>query len=294
MRIKICALLTLLILFIGHLQAGEVKILIVYFSAGGTTKQLAQGVEEGVNQVSDATAVLRSVDEVTLEDIQAADGIILGSPTYWGNIASPMKQFIDNTGLFENKIGAAFSTGALTTGGKENVILSLLSALLMKGAIVVGPIYDLGEFKTGSLGVSALTAPPSEGINKYEMEEARTLGKRVAHLAVQLFGEEMGKPLKNEIRQQSEAELEQNSPNPFNPSTTIRYQLQKPSHVTITIFNPLGQKIKVLTDQEQTAGIHKVVWDGTNSRDQKVPSGLYLYQLKVNGTVQTRRMLYIK
>lgn len=164
----------------------NVNILIVYYSLTGNTEKMAIGVEEGVKRDSSATATLKKVDDVTSEDLAAADGIVLGSPTYWGNIANPMKKFLDNTGFFGDKVGGAFSTGALETGGKENVVVSLLLALMMKGAIVVGPVYNFGAFQSGGLGASAMTGPPDKGVSKAELEDARKLGERVARIAGQL------------------------------------------------------------------------------------------------------------
>lgn len=163
-----------------------VNILIVYFSMTGNTETMAKGVEEGVERVPGTTVTLKKVDEVTSEDLAAADGIVLGSPTYWANIATPMKNFLDITGFFGDKVGGAFSTGALETGGKESVVVSLLLALMMKGVIVVGPVYDFGTFQSGSLGASAMTGPPDEGVSEAELEDARKLGERVATVAQQL------------------------------------------------------------------------------------------------------------
>ena len=145
---------------------------------------MANGVKEGVNQVQGASATLKKVDEVTNDDIVAADGIVLGSPTYYGTIAGPMKDFIDTPLYVGDKVGGAFSTGSLPTGGKEHVVTSLLAVLLMKGAIVVGPVFDFGTFKSGSLGASAMTGPPGNGVGNTELREARTLGERMATIAL--------------------------------------------------------------------------------------------------------------
>jgi len=147
---------------------------------------MANGVVEGVQSDSNATAILKKVDEVTTADLDSADGIILGSPTYWGNIANPMKEFLDNTGFWGGKVGGAFSTGAMKTGGKEHVVFSLIAALLMKGVIVVGPVYDFGAFQSGGLGASAMTGPPDDGVIESELDDARALGQRVALIAEQL------------------------------------------------------------------------------------------------------------
>jgi hypothetical protein len=83
--------------------------------------------------------------------------------------------------------------------------------------------------------------------------------------------------------------LSQNYPNPFNPSTTIRYGLPVRSHVTLAVFNTLGQQVGTLVHGEQEAGYHEAVFDATG-----VASGVYLYRLQAGSFVQTKRMLILK
>ena len=85
-----------------------------------------------------------------------------------------------------------------------------------------------------------------------------------------------------------------NHPNPFNPSTSISYQLPTASHVTITIYNVLGQEIKTLVDEMTDAGIHYITWDGSNSLSSGVASGVYFYKMTSQGFSQTRRMMLLK
>ena len=88
--------------------------------------------------------------------------------------------------------------------------------------------------------------------------------------------------------------LLQNYPNPFNPTTTIRYQLGSATPVTLKIYNMVGQEIKTLIQERQTAGIYEVNWDGTNAKNQAVSSGAYVYRLETNNYVQQRKMLLIR
>jgi hypothetical protein len=77
------------------------------------------------------------------------------------------------------------------------------------------------------------------------------------------------------------AVLLDNYPDPFNPSTTIRYSLGEEGHVTLTVYNMLGQAVKTLVDQFESAGSREVIWDGSNDLGQKVASGMYLYRISV-------------
>jgi hypothetical protein len=88
--------------------------------------------------------------------------------------------------------------------------------------------------------------------------------------------------------------LEQNYPNPFNPSTTIAYQTKVPGRVVIKIFNTLGQQIETLVNKKQPPGSYSVQWDGTDNIGKKVSSGIYLYQLSLDGVDLVRKMLMLK
>ena len=92
----------------------------------------------------------------------------------------------------------------------------------------------------------------------------------------------------------SEYGLSQNYPNPFNPITTIKYQLPKTSLITINIYNVLGHLIRTLVEEKQEAGYHSIIWDGKDNNKQKVSSGIYLYTLKANNFVKTRKLVFIK
>jgi flagellar hook assembly protein FlgD len=85
------------------------------------------------------------------------------------------------------------------------------------------------------------------------------------------------------------------TPNPFNPSTTIAYEMPEQTHVTLTIYNLLGQKVIRLVDQVQAAGRYEAVWHGVNSRGAGVASGVYLYRIvSGSGYTETKRMTLLK
>jgi len=85
-----------------------------------------------------------------------------------------------------------------------------------------------------------------------------------------------------------------NYPNPFNPSTTIRYALSVDSPVSVRVYNMLGQEVATLVDGFQKAGEQSVVWHGVNNFGQSVASGLYVYRVQVGNTVMTQKMLFTK
>ena len=89
-------------------------------------------------------------------------------------------------------------------------------------------------------------------------------------------------------------ELAQNYPNPFNPSTTLRFALPEAGHVTLDVYNLLGQRVSTLVDEHRTAGIHETTWNGRDDRGSEVSSGIYFYRLKVNSFTESKKMILMK
>jgi hypothetical protein len=88
--------------------------------------------------------------------------------------------------------------------------------------------------------------------------------------------------------------LEQNSPNPFNPSTTIRYELAAPGHATIRVYDVRGRVVRTLVDASRAAGPHSAVWDGRDDRGTRAASGVYFYRLESGRSVNVRKMVLIE
>jgi NAD(P)H dehydrogenase (quinone) len=171
-------------------DAPRVRILIAYHSLRGNTRQMAEAVAEGVAKVDGAVATVKPVEDCTKEDLQAADGLILGCPTYFANIPGKMKVVIDDWNWklkvdFTDKVGGAFTTGGGQTGGKEHTAISLLLFLLNNRMVVAGPLYEdeEGDDKWGELGSSAMTGPLDPGVGDGELDAARRLGERIARVA---------------------------------------------------------------------------------------------------------------
>ena len=89
-------------------------------------------------------------------------------------------------------------------------------------------------------------------------------------------------------------ELFQNYPNPFNPSTSIRFGLSEKKIVELKIIDLLGREVRTLTAESKTAGYHDIIWNGTDNQNRRVPSGVYICTLNVDGYRETRKLLLIK
>jgi len=157
------------------------QVLILYFSKSGNTKKLAEAIAKGVEGVEDVNAILKNTDEVTKDDFLSADGIIAGSPVYFGVMSSGLKKVFDDfVGIrkkMEGKIGAVFATSGDPTGGKETTMISIIQTLLIYGMIIVGdPMSASGHY-----GVACVGAPDEKCT-----ENGMKLGQRVAETAKKL------------------------------------------------------------------------------------------------------------
>jgi NAD(P)H dehydrogenase (quinone) len=156
------------------------KILVVYHSRTGNTAKMAEGVAQGARSAGADVAVKKSID-TTLDDLLSADGIIIGSPTYYGLMAAEIKQLFDRSsevrGRLEDKVGAAFTSSASIEGGNQTTLLSILQAMLIHAMIVVGDPMESG----GHYGVIAIGEP-----SKDVFTSCQILGARVTSLAKRL------------------------------------------------------------------------------------------------------------
>ena len=89
-------------------------------------------------------------------------------------------------------------------------------------------------------------------------------------------------------------QLLNNYPNPFNPTTTIEYQIPENSTVTVSVFDINGKLVKNLVKAEQNAGLHQIAWDGTNQNGIKVASGIYIYLVKAGNLSSSKTMILLK
>jgi len=154
------------------------KILIIYYSRSGNTEKMARSVEQGVKKAK-VDVETKKVDEVHVDDLLAVEGVILGSPTYFGVMAAEMKAFVDKSikcfGELHGKVGGAFATSGGIGGGNETTIMSLLEALLIHGMIIQGTTEG-GHYGPVAIGI------PDQRVE----EECVALGERVGALVKKL------------------------------------------------------------------------------------------------------------
>jgi NAD(P)H dehydrogenase (quinone) len=157
----------------------HLQVLIVYDSKTGNTEKMAFAVAKGVKKADSVDVVVKKVDETTNEDLLKADGIIVGSPTYYGQMSGKVKAMFDKSvrihGKLQGKIGAAFTSSGGVASGAETTILSVLEAMLIHGMVIQGHAH------AQHYGAAAVGEPREQ-----EKERCRELGKVVAGLALKL------------------------------------------------------------------------------------------------------------
>jgi NAD(P)H dehydrogenase (quinone) len=193
------------------------EILVLYYSRSGATAELARQVCRGVESAAGASARLRTVPPVaaqseappqpvpasgapyaTLEDLRDTHALVLGSPTRFGNMAAPLKYFLDSTaslwlsGALAGKPAGVFTSTQTMHGGQETTLLSMMLPLLHHGMYLVGLPYTeraLNETRSGGTPYGAShvgAADTAPLLTEAEKSLAQALGRRVALLAVQL------------------------------------------------------------------------------------------------------------
>lgn len=191
------------------------QILILYYSRSGATAAMAQQIARGVESVVGAEAVLRTVPAVssvceqteddipklgapyaTLDDLRHCDGLALGSPTHFGNMAAPLKYFIDNTteiwfsGALSGKPAGVFTSTGSLHGGQESTLLSMMLPLLHQGMLLVGLPYTENALRETVSGGTPYgpshCSTDTVHLTPEEKTLCQTLGSRLAETAIRL------------------------------------------------------------------------------------------------------------
>ena len=157
------------------------KVLISYYSKGGNTEKLAKAIYRGVKSVEGFDAVVKRAKDTTTDDLVEADGIIIGSPVYFGSVAAEVKDLIDRSvsvrRKLRDKVGAAFTTSGHVTGGKELTMFNILAAMMIHEMIIVGdPIESGGHFGAAATGT----------IDNSDENNGFALGERVAKVILKI------------------------------------------------------------------------------------------------------------
>lgn len=193
------------------------EILVLYYSQGGAVREMAQLIARGIESVADIKARIRTVPKVSanceatepdipnsgdpyveLNDLEECIGLALGSPTRFGNMAAPMKYFLDSTtglwlrGALIGKPAAVFTSTGSMHGGNESTLLTMMLPLMHHGMVIVGLPYSEPELSSTQSGGTPYGASHIGGamddkpISTDERKLCLALGKRLAKIALKL------------------------------------------------------------------------------------------------------------
>lgn len=193
-----------------------INILVLYYSRHGHCRSMAEHIQWGAESIDGVNAICRTVPEVSEKteasepripdsghvyaseaDLANCDGLLLGSPTHFGNMAAPLKHFVDQTsglwlsGGLANKPAAVFTSSSSLHGGQESTLLTMMLPLLHHGMLLCGIPYtdtDLLHTKTGGspYGATHFESKRGSELSDEEIRLCENLGKRVATFAKQL------------------------------------------------------------------------------------------------------------
>ncbi len=200
---------------------GAMDILVLYYSRHGGTSKLAQAIAQGIDSVAGANARVRTVPAISAvceatapavpaegppyveaDDLKECIGLALGSPTRFGNMAAPLKHFIDSTsghwlsGALRGKPACVFTSTGSLHGGQETTLLSMMLPLLHHGMLILGIPYSEAALMTTQSGGTPYGASHWAGaageraVDATEFELAKSLGKRLAIAALALHNKE--------------------------------------------------------------------------------------------------------
>jgi NAD(P)H dehydrogenase (quinone) len=199
------------------MAASDLHILVVYYSAGGSVRRMAELIAEGVERVPGAQARMRTVPRVSSgiaadvspipekgppfcenRDLEECAGLALGSPTRFGNMAAPLKHFLDGTGplwlggALAGKPACVFTSTGSLHGGQETTLLSMILPLLHHGMLIVGLPYTNAELNATRTGGTPYGASHFAGIaddqpvSEHERALCVAQGRRLAEVALKL------------------------------------------------------------------------------------------------------------
>lgn len=156
------------------------KILVAYYSVSGHTKRMAELIVDGVKKEETVDVALKNVEEVKVDELLDYQCIVIGSPVYYGSMASSIKKLFDDSVKFHTKldgrVGGAFASSANIGGGNETTILDILNAMLIHGMIVQG------DPKGDHYGPVSIGAP-----DERSQKQCVRYGERMAKLVKKIF-----------------------------------------------------------------------------------------------------------
>jgi menaquinone-dependent protoporphyrinogen IX oxidase len=261
------------------------KWAIIYGTWCGSTRDAAVWISEGMGGIANVFDVREA------PDLSGVDHVIIGGAIRSSVTRGELQSYITtNKALLKEKVRCLFAVcGNMgnpvgeqqTTLFIDNHLAKLCEISNVPSRVFLGRITkSLMDDQTRAMMAGAAD------YDNLKRTECMALGQELLQIFTFVEEARAGVP--------TDFELHQNYPNPFNPSTKIDYELNTPGHVMLQIFDVNGKVVRTLLDTTQSAGDHVIPWDGRDNMGNSVSSGVYLYLLKCNGTIISRKMVKVK
>ena len=170
--------------------------------------------------------------------------------------------------MISSNIVAAGTKKVIVTDMQGGTIKPVGEVYLSIPVVFKGSIYDIGQVEIDNINVAGFAGDLIDYVSRTAISEVKLIP--------------------------SDFSLQQNFPNPFNPSTEIRFDLPEEGQVELSVFNMQGQKVRTLESGRMTPGYHAIIWNGTNDNGSRVSTGMYFYSIQTNKFQAVRKMLFLK
>jgi hypothetical protein len=223
--------------------------------------------------------------------------ILENGTTYWWRARASDSEF--------NGAWSSAGTFIASTSKPTGITLAAFTATSDRGMVTIDWRIGSGQAFSGFHVLRSLTVTgdferistdivtTSEAEYTYLDRDVRVNVEYFYMLESVTTGEQLG-PLAVRVDPPGQFSLSQNAPNPFNPTTTIRYELPQTTQVVLKVYNLLGQEVRLLVNERQEAGFHTVLWDGRNIAGRSVSSGVYFYRLEAGEFTRSKKMMLLK
>ena len=170
--------------------------------------------------------------------------------------------------MISSNIIAEGTKKVIVTDMQGGTIKSVGKVYLSIPVAFKGSIYDVGHVEIDNINVAGFAGDLIDNVSRTAISDVKLIP--------------------------SDFSLQQNFPNPFNPSTEIRFDLPEEGQVELSVFNMQGQKVRTLESGRMTPGYHAIIWNGTNDNGNRVSTGMYFYSIQTNKFQAVRKMLFLK
>jgi hypothetical protein len=254
---------------------------------------------------------------VSVENRDRLAGLSLGYRMYSDNgaiwaygdivpVVNPFSRMAPDTAVWQGSGGLTMTGSSMNGSGADSLVFrgtagavpddGLPRGLMQYMVAVPFTVGGVADYETDTIWFDTITTNGSDYVWNFTREGGDSLSPGFDTNAICF---PVKSRLLTDVNDQSHElplvySLEQNYPNPFNATTTIRFRIPRQEHVTITVYNVLGQKVSILADGAFPPGEHNVVWNGCDRRGKPAATGIYLYQIKSEGLTKTKKMILLK